>query len=428
MLTIGSGPAAGVTSVVEIGKKAGFQNLIGLDIGGTSADVSLVYKGEARTTVEKEVEFGAAIRLPTIDITSIGAGGGSIAWIDKGGALKVGPQSAGAVPGPVCVDRGGEEPTVTDANMVLGRLNPSYLLGGALPVNKEKAAQFISKKIAKPFGMNLYDAAKGIIKIVNNNMANAIRRISVQRGYDPREFVLFVFGGAGPLHAAELAKELAIPKVLVPPHPGITSALGLLFSDIRHDFVKTLLIRSDELDKEVFSKIESSFKSLEKKAKEFLREEEIDLKNFELQRSVDIRYWAQTHELNVPLHKEFALNTFDQLKRDFQKKHEKEFGHAGGLEDLIELVSARIRILGKLRKPRPWFKFSKDGSVKKAFLDKRKVYWKDGFMPTSVYQRELLPMRALIRGPAIIEEMDSTTIIPPKRKAKLDKWGNILIT
>lgn len=429
VLTIGSGPAAGVTTISEIGKKVGFQNLIGLDMGGTSADVSLVYSGMARTTVEKEVEFGAAIRFPTIDIVSIGAGGGSIAWIDLGGVPKVGPRSAGAIPGPVCYERGGEEPTVTDANLVLGRLNPKYLLSGALPINKAKAAQSIKKKIAKPLGMDLHKSAKGILKIVNSNMVNAIHRVSVQRGYDPREFILFAFGGAGPLHAAELIQELGIPKVLVPPHPGTASALGLLFSDVIHDFVKTLLKRSDEIDKEVCSEIESQFNSLEEKAKRVIREEGIRLKNIKFERSIDVRYWAQTHELNVPIpKKKFDFEIFKQLKKNFQKKHKKEFGHTGELEDLIELVNARIKIWGRLKKPKTWFRFGGEKNVKKAFQEKRDVYWKNDFIPTSIYLREKLPIGATVRGPTIIEEMDSTTIIPPERKAKVDKWGNILIT
>ena len=284
--TILSGPAAGVIGAVAIAQQAGKPNSISIDMGGTSFDVSLSYKGEVRRTQESELER-LPVKVPMVDIHTLGAGGGSIAWIDPGGALRVGPQSAGADPGPACYGNGGAEATVTDANLVLGRLGATSLLGGTMTLDVDLAREVISGRIAEPLGLTVEEAAEGIVQVVNASMVKGIRVVSVSKGYDPREFCLVAFGGAGPLHASELADEMDIPSVLVPVAPGVTSALGLLMADLRHDFAQTVLKPGSELSP---TEITNWYEQLETQATEQMSREGIASEDMSLVRTADARY------------------------------------------------------------------------------------------------------------------------------------------
>ena len=316
-----SGPAAGVIAASYLGNTLGSPNVLSFDMGGTTAKTGLVRKGTP--TITKDYEVGVAaggtgtgvqgagypIRTPVIDLVEIGAGGGSIAWVDSGGILRVGPQSAGADPGPVCYGRGGEEPTITDANLVLGRLDPEYFLGGKMKLDVEGARKAIESKCAKPLGLDLLEVALGIVEIANTAMVNALRRISVQRGYDPREFMLVAFGGAGPVHANRLADQLEIPKTLIPMSPGITSATGLLVTDLKHDYSNTLIQPIDELD---LSAIENTYVGMETQGRTALSNEGMEENSIRFIRQVDVRYIGQSYELGIVV----EPGKFDGVRRD----------------------------------------------------------------------------------------------------------------
>ena len=316
-----SGPAAGVIAASYLGNTLGSPNVLSFDMGGTTAKTGLVRKGTP--TITKDYEVGVAaggtgtgvqgagypIRTPVIDLVEIGAGGGSIAWVDSGGILRVGPQSAGADPGPVCYGRGGEEPTITDANLVLGRLDPEYFLGGKMKLDVEGARKAIESKCAKPLGLDLLEVALGIVEIANTAMVNALRRISVQRGYDPREFMLVAFGGAGPVHANRLADQLEIPKTLIPMSPGITSATGLLVTDLKHDYSNTLIQPIDELD---LSAIENTYVGMENQGHTALSNEGMEENSIRFIRQVDVRYIGQSYELGIVV----EPGKFDGVRRD----------------------------------------------------------------------------------------------------------------
>ena len=323
--TILSGPAAGVIGSVAIAAHAGQQNSISVDMGGTSFDVTLSYQGEVRQTRESEIER-LPIKVPMVDIHTLGAGGGSIAWIDPGGALRVGPQSAGADPGPACYGRGGIEATVTDANLVLGRLNPKRFLGGRMELDVGRARTAIAERVAKPLGLGVEECAEGIVRVVNASMIKGIRVVSVAKGYDPRDFCLVAFGGAGPVHSAELAEEMDIPRVLVPVAPGVTSALGLLMTDLRHDFVRTVLLSGDGL---THGELGARFAEMEDEALERMRQEGVEAGDVTLVRLSDIRYAGQGYELEVPV-PSGTLNEAEMegLSERFHEAHRQMYGYA----------------------------------------------------------------------------------------------------
>jgi len=422
--TLASGPAGGVIAEREISRMCGEFNVIGLDIGGTSTDVSLVCNGEPTFTSEQQIEFGTPVRLPAVEVISIGAGGGSLAWIDEGGGLHVGPQSAGADPGAVCYGRGGVEPTVTDANMVLGRLNPNYLLGGTMKVYPEKARLSIQERIAAPLNLSLETAAWGILEIVTQNMINAIRQVTIQRGSDPREFVLFGYGGAGPLHSAQIAQELGIPRIIIPAYPGVTSALGLLISDIRHDFSRTFFTRLDQTNPE---ELEQEFAFLEAKGKERLLREGLEDQDTQMIRKLDLRYLGQTHELTIEIPTP-GKKSLDIVKEVFRKRHLKEFGFIRETDTPIQIVSLRLTVLGILPKPDIKQKIHQktsdwaESSVRPVLFDKF-----TGFINTPIFERELIPVGKPFTGPAIIEQFDSTTVVLLGQKVSKEANGNIII-
>ena len=417
-----SGPAGGVDSAVFYGSISGYENIIAFDMGGTSADISLIEKGSPKLTSEGYIG-GYPAKIPMIEINTIGAGGGSIAWIDTGGALKVGPQSAGAAPGPACYDKGGKEPTVTDANVVLGYINPDYFLGGKMKVDKDKAFSSVLQ-IGKKLGLDPLIAAYGITEIVNSNMIRAIRIISVERGYDPRDFVLVAFGGAGPLHACRLAAELNIPKVLIPPAPGISSAIGLLVADIKHDYSIT---RIQEMDKFLPSDINKIWAEIEEKAISRLKKEGVSSQSIMLHRSIDMRYKGQSFEITVPVPGgEITDNVINEITRAFDNTHDRLYGYS--CDDPIEGVIFRVSAIGKTPKIRPK-RLIKEGGLDGALKYRRKAFFKkyDDYIETPVYERDLLSPGNILKGPAIVEQMDSTTVIHPGQVGIVDDYCNIII-
>ena len=386
-------------------------------MGGTSTDISLVYEGEMRTTNEWSVEYGHPICFPSIEILTIGAGGGSLAWIDQGGSLRNGPQSAGADPGPACYLRGGEEPTNTDANVVLGRLG-TKLVGGGMTLDHSAAEQSIRGKVAEPLGMDLSEGATAVIKVANANMADAVRLISIRRGLDPREFALVAFGGAGPLHGAAVAKELSIPVVIVPPNPGITSALGCLLVDVRHDLSTMYLRPVESAD---LSEIDQEFAKLEAEARERLRQEGVPDEHVSLQRTIAMRYLGQWRSLAVPV--DVGLASLDEAIAKFHDQHEREYTYRR--EDApIEIYQLGLRAIGITPKPElPHYPLS-GASVAPEPFTRRPVTFDELDEPvaTPIFQRDALRAGTVIHGPAIIDQFDSTIVVPPDVIAKVDEY------
>ena len=434
-----SGPAAGVIAASYLGNTLGSPNVLSFDMGGTTAKTGLVRKGTP--TITKVYEVGVAaggtgtgvqgagypIRTPVIDLVEIGAGGGSIAWVDSGGILRVGPQSAGADPGPVCYGRGGEDPTITDANLVLGRLDPEYFLGGKMKLDVEGATKAIESKCAKPLGLDLLEVALGIVEIANTAMVNALRRISVQRGYDPREFMLVAFGGAGPVHANRLADQLEIPKTLIPMSPGITSATGLLVTDLKHDYSNTLIQPIDELD---LSAIENTYVGMETQGRTALSNEGMEENSIRFIRQVDVRYIGQSYELGIVVEPgKFDGVRRDQILEEFHKEHERAYGFSAPGEP-VEIVAIRLTAVGDIAKPTLREIGKTSGGVDSARRTTRSVYFAEskGFVDCPVYDRYKLSSGDVLQGPAIIEEMDSTTIIHPEYKGDVDRYGNIFLS
>jgi N-methylhydantoinase A len=422
--TILSGPAGGVMGSLAIGNQIGMKNLITVDMGGTSFDICLIHDGKIHFTKESEIG-GHPIKIPMIDIHTIGAGGGSIAWIDPGGSLHVGPQSAGARPGPVCYQLGGEEPTVTDANLVLGRLDPQYYLGGEMSLDVEAAKQAITEKIAQPLHLSLEEAAEGIIKVINASMVRGIRKVSVEKGYDTREFSMICFGGGGPLHSFELAEEMKIPTVVVPISPGVNSALGLLIADFRYDYSQTFLKKTQDIR---LDSLNQGFKALEAKAIEQMLEEKIPREDRVILRSIEMRYSGQGYELEVPApNGTLTQRDLKRINGAFHQIHRQLYGYASP-QEVTEFVYLRIAALGKIPKPR--FKKEKEGDRKqgRALKGKRRVFVQGKFVSIPIYERSLLRPGDRIQGPAIIEQMDSTTFLSYRQRAQVDPYLNLIVT
>jgi N-methylhydantoinase A len=407
--TILSGPAGGVVGAFHVAQLSGYPNIITFDMGGTSTDVALC-EGEIKVTNESQID-SMPVGIPMMDIHTVGAGGGSIAELDAGGALKVGPESAGADPGPICYGKGARL-TVTDANAMLGRLLPRFFLGGTMPLAIDRISSALrnaawTKKWNRP-----EELAQGVIDVVNNNMQQAIRLISVERGYDPREFTLVCFGGAGGLHAAHLARDLGIGRVIVPRFPGALSALGLLLADARKDYSRTLLISlKDErakLNNALAEMHETGFSELS--AEGFRKS---DIKAFDF---VDLRYQGQSYELTVPLTKEFA--------KTFHRAHERRYGYANP-ERPVELVNVRTTLLGRTTKPQ--FKKSPKQRSRAAPIDVLPVWIERKRLKTAIYDRAQLGFGHVIPGPAIIGEYSSTTLVPPGSRCGVDAYLNLVL-
>ena len=418
-----SGPSTGVIGAQAVGRLAGLPDLITFDMGGTSTDVALLPDGEPRLSGEAIVH-GYPIKAPMLDIHTVGAGGGSIAYVDSGGLLKVGPRSAGAAPGPVCYGLGNAEPTVTDANIMLGNLHPTHLLGGRLPVRRDLSVAAI-ERLAAQLGMEPYATAQGILSVVTANMAKAIRVISVQRGHDPRDYTLMAFGGAGPLHAARLAKELEMKRVLVPRNPGILCAMGLLLTDLRADFASTRLTPLAA----GLAPMTEAFAGLAGQAEAWFAQEHIAPEARQLRRSVDMRYAGQNYELAIPLPPgDFTPATLAALAEGFAAAHHRMYGFVAE-EEPVQLVTFRIEATGTVRKavlrPRPLA--GPDASA--AIAGERSLWLPEtgGTATVPVYDRERLLPGNLLTGPAIVEQMDSTTVVLPGMTAKVDAYDNLIL-
>jgi N-methylhydantoinase A len=411
-----SGIAAGAIASRHVAMTCGFENAIGLDMGGTSTDISLVWQGRERITRDWFVEYGYPIRFPSIEVLTIGAGGGSLAWTDPAGALRNGPQSAGAIPGPACYGHGNTEPTNTDASVVLGRLGEN-LIGGAMSLDRKLADEAVENLGAK-VELDRVEAARAILRVANANMADAVRLISIRRGYDPRDFALVVFGGAGALHGAALAEELAIPTVIVPPNPGITSALGCLLVDIRHDFATMHLADAGTAD---VAAVEAEFQRLEAEANERLEHEGVSPDQITLERLIDMRYIGQWRSLAVavsnPLDLEAAVNLF-------HNEHEREYNYRRD-GAAVEIYQLNVRAIGIT--PKPEFKRHEVSNEKPSPASRRPVYFDEPAeaLDTPVYDRVDLPAGCTIPGPAIVDQLDATTVVPPGWSAEVDEWLNL---
>ena len=414
-----SGPAAGVVGAAEIGRAAGFDNLVTFDVGGTSTDVSVIVNNKLLFASDRVIA-DYPIKVPMIDIHVIGAGGGSISKIDDVGALKVGPDSAGADPGPVAYQRGGREPTITDANIVLGRLNPVALLDGRLPVNAKAAGMQMKKKIAEPLGLTLEQAAHGIIRIACSNMNRAIHSVSTEKGYDIRDFALMAFGGAGPLHATDLAREAGIRKILIPVEPGTLCARGILLSDITMDFVRSELSIANE---KAWQHVRSVIDEMRQQGHAWLDREGVDNDRRELRVMIDARYDGQNYEITVNEDAIDEVNA-DEFVEKFQACHYQEYGYS--IEGRsTEIVNCRIQAVGKINKNSQRF-VNKEGE---ALIGHRKVYFDNehGWTNAAIYRRGHLPAEFELDGPAIIEDMSSTTVIYPAQHLRVDLFGNLII-
>jgi len=415
--TILSGPVGGVQATVFVGEAAGLRDVISYDMGGTSTDVALIRDLTPALSSDNIVE-SFPVRTPQVDINSVGAGGGSIAWLDVAGGLNVGPASAGAIPGPACYDRGGSDPTVTDANLILGRLGPDHLLAGLVGLRPELAEQALERLSARMGGLSLTHLAEGIVRLAVARMATATREVSVRRGYDPRDFTLVAFGGAGPMHACSLAAELGIPRVLVPPSPGNFSALGLLTADVRHDFVKTRLALQSDL---AAGEVERFFGELEVQAGAQLSTEGFRGERVRFERSADIRYAGQAWEVNLALPAPAPEGT--ALRQRFDTAYAAIYGHQGAPEEEIQLVRLRLSAFGVIDKPKLATVPDDTGAQP---VNNRSVYFDGAWHPSSVWERGSLGRGARVRGPAIVEEFGSTTVVPPRWEGTVDEFGNLV--
>jgi N-methylhydantoinase A len=408
--TIVSGPAGGVVGAFRVASACGYLSIITFDMGGTSTDVALC-DGGIGITHEAEID-GMPVGIPIIDIHTVGAGGGSIAELDPGGALKVGPHSAGAVPGPICYGKGGQRLTVTDANIILGRLPARFFLGGTIPLATDAVAPMVDGMTWARQWPSLQALAQGVVDVVNNNMEQAVRLISVERGHDPRDFALVCFGGAGGLHAAEMARSLGIARVVVPRFPGALSALGLLLADVRKDYSKSMLVPAEGAD----AKIRRELDALNRLGKREMKKEGFEGKAVICSEFVDLRYQGQSYDLTVPLSRDFVAR--------FHVLHEKRYGY-GDASRPVELVSVRSSFVG--RTPKMRFRRQRRVSTKPRALETGTAWFAGKRCKTAIYDREGLVFGHVIRGPAIIGEYSATTLVPPGCRCEVDAFGNLVL-
>lgn len=418
--TVMSGPASGVMAAAQTGRVAGMPNLLTYDMGGTSTDVAMIREARPPVSNEIEVEYAMPIHVPMVDVRTVGAGGGSIARVDRGGMLRVGPESAGSTPGPVCYGRGGTRVTISDANLLLGRL-PAARFGQAA----EAARAAMADQIAAPLGLSVEAAAEAVLRIANTHMAGAIRMVSISMGADPRDFALFAFGGAGPLHACDLARELSVPRVLVPARPGITNALGCVVADLRHDFVRTLNRPLDTVDME---EVHAILAAQEAEGRRLIGAERIALEGVEVEVSADMQFLGQTHLLRVPL--PGTTPARDQMKALFDAAYNARF--RVDLPDIrANLMNLNLSVIGR----RPALDLSRlidpagrRASVAEALTGMRPVWFAGGWHETPVFWRDHLPADASFDGPAIVEQMDTTLVVPPGDRVATDAMGNLIVS
>jgi N-methylhydantoinase A len=416
----GSGIAAGAIAAREIATRAGFPSAIGFDMGGTSTDVSLVTDGELLVTKEWSIEYGYPIAFPSIDVKTVGAGGGSLAWIDEGGSLRSGPASAGSLPGPACYGLGGELPTTTDANLLLGRLSAS-LLGGRLALDPAAAREAVRSAVAEPLGLSVEDAAAAILDVADANMADAIRLVSIAKGHDPRDFALVAFGGAGPLHAARLARELSIPTVLVPPNPGVTSALGCLLVDVRHDLSAMVIAAAGDLS---HGELEDAFLALENEAQARLDADGFAPPQRDLRRTVEMRYAGQWRSLAVPV--PTPLPALERITAAFHEAHEREHSYMRP-DTPVEIFRVGVRALGGTPKVELRPPAASEPPASAATHREVRFAGERRWVRAAVLERAALAPGQAVDGPAVIDQLDSTTLIPPGSRAVPDEHGNLRI-
>lgn len=435
-----SGPAAGSVAAATIGNALGVGNVISFDMGGTTAKASLIRDGQPSVTKDYTVgaaaqsgagAFGGAsgypVRTPVVDLVEVGAGGGSIGWVDSGGALRVGPHSAGADPGPACYGLGGELPTITDANLILGRLDPAYFAGGEIRLNLQAASDAIEEHCATKLGLTVEATAHGIIEIATTAMVNALRLVSVQRGHDPRDFLLVALGGAGPAHIVRIAEELGASRVLIPREPGTASAMGLLSTDIRLESITTMINRLDEVEP---GQIETAFESMKEQGLSELTNAGSVHSSVRVEQSVELRYYGQSFELTVPVPEgNFDVEWMKTLADQFHAAHEQAYGFRVD-DEPVELVNLRSTAVGEIQRPGMKCIEGKGLSLQDALKSTRPVYFNSetGFVDTPVYDRTSLPTTATFQGPAVIEERDSTTVVLTGWSVEVDQFGNLLVT
>ena len=421
--TVMSGPASGVIAAAYTGAASGYPNLITYDMGGTSSDVALIKDGLPSVSSELELEYAMPIHVPMVDVHTIGAGGGSLASVDASGMLRVGPESAGATPGPICYARGGTRPTITDANMVLGRLNPDKLLSVDRPVPLERIKALLVEHVGGKLGLDAVQTAAAIIRIANDKMAGAVRMVSLARGYDPRDFALFAFGGAGPLHACALARELGIPKVLIPSRPGLTNALGCTVADVRHDYVRTVNQPLGQIEAGLIGRVFAEQAAL---GRATIAREKVETEAIVCVHGADMQFQGQSHLLSVPVAAPDI--SLAQLHAAFEAAYWQRFGVE--LKEIRPmLVNLSTAVIGK-RRPvdlKAIAASAPKAGLREAQVGVRAVWFDGGVMATPVYRREWLPAGAHFNGPAIVEQLDCTTVVEPDAQVRQDSLGNLLI-
>jgi N-methylhydantoinase A len=417
-----SGPAAGVVGAAAVAKASGQPDILAFDVGGTSTAVSLVLDGRPLFTSERTVA-GHPVKSPAIDVNAIGAGGGSIAWIDGGGALKVGPHSAGADPGPVAYGRGGEDVTLTDANIVLGRLNPGALLGGRMAMDADAARSAIADKIAAPLELSVEEAAIGIIRVAASGIARAIRSVASAKGHNPADFALFAYGGAGPLLATDVNDEVGCGRILVPREPGTLCARGILLSDLTFDFVRTVLSRADDAG---WEKVSDAFAMLEKQAEEWLAADDVPTASRVFRRYVEARYEGQSFEVRVEFDRPISDVSLTTFIAAFHAEHKAQYSY-DIQERIVEIVNCRLEAVGVA--PKPPMRSAEGQAGMESVIDRRQVHFgaNGGWQQAAVHDRAQLTPGTSIAGPAVVEEMSSTTIVPPNHHATVDDIGNLIM-
>lgn len=422
--TVMSGPASGVMAAAYTGARSGFQNIVTYDMGGTSSDVGLIQGGIPATSSELQLEYGMPIHVPMVDVHTIGAGGGSIAFINDAGMLQVGPRSAGAVPGPICYGRGGEEPTITDANLVLGRLNPEAMLAVDSSVSMARLRQCLVDTVGGPFDLDAEAAAAAILQIANDRMAGAIRMVSLARGHDPRDFALFAFGGAGPLHATAMAAELAIPKVLIPARPGITNAIGCVVADVRHDYVNTVNQTLADVD---MDRVHQILAAQIAEGRATILGEGVEVEDEVLVHAAEMQFQGQSHMLRIPL--DSAVVGRDAIQAAFEEAYFNRFSLQ--LPEIrAVLVTLHTAVIG--RRPEVALASLMDPAIRAADVagaqrGRRQIWFQGGWQETPVIARDALPIGARFTGPAVLEQLDTTIIIEPGNEVTVDDAANLVI-
>jgi N-methylhydantoinase A len=422
--TVLSGPAAGVIAAAYISRLSGFGNVVTCDMGGTSFDVGMIVAGQPIVSSDRDLGFNLPMRIPVIDIHTIGAGGGSIAHLNEANMLQVGPRSAGAVPGPISYGRGGNSPTVTDANVLLGRLSSDELLGVEGGVDVDRVRRAFADQIGAPLGIGAPEAAAATLRIINDSMAGAIRLVSLQRGYDPREFAIFAFGGAGPLHGTALARELGVPHVIVPYVPGITCALGCVVADVRHDFVQTMSRLVDGLSEDELREV---LRQHRREGEARLQDDKVPVERVEVEHEADMQYEGQTYSLRVPVDPDTV--SVERLKDTLRQAYIDRFGIdlSNFRAKLINVRTAVVGIRAPLDLRRIVNTVEKRASVEDTKLGERDVWFDGTWVRTPIYERATLPPGATIEGPAIFNQMDSTAVAEPGNRIHVDEVGNLVI-